>query len=374
MIHYSMGAVPLFPGMAVGSVVGQLDALFIALTVLSLAHAVSKRGLWAGLAVVTYLTVHTAAFEHVSLFLGGTHCHASSDILPMVTPCSSVNSVLFYVPWTYTSIEAARRLNLSPFAFPFAVGLLQFGFGAVYEMQGPWNVFWQWPDEAGLIASSPVLQPWDGYPPLAALATAKAHREVATIASGVFRVSQHAGGALAERLFMFPILAPYFHFAFGFGWAAGLLCTGEVSAATAPSLPRLVIAGMLSVLLFLPPIWITRGVSEAIGLPLTLGVPISLAISFLPLALIGRRVAAPPRGQQNSDGSPPAAADPLLFVISLGMHAFMVSYPWRATKPEPPGLVALVTATATMHLAAQGFCCFMVHQAGGTGRKGQKRQ
>ena len=51
---------------------------------------------------------------------------------------------------------------------------------------------------------------------------AKAQHEVATIDSGVFRVSQHAGSALTERIYMFPVLAPYFHFAFGFAWALGL--------------------------------------------------------------------------------------------------------------------------------------------------------
>ena len=139
----------VFPGMATGPMVQQLDGLFISLTLLTLMHAVSKRGLLSGALLVAYLCGHTAAFEHMSLFLGGTHCHATSAILPMVTPCSSINSVLFYVPWTYTSIEAARRLNVHPLAFPFAVGLLKFGFGAVYEMQGPWNNYWKWPDAAG---------------------------------------------------------------------------------------------------------------------------------------------------------------------------------------------------------------------------------
>ena len=184
-----MSTVPLFPNMADPTILLQLDALYIVLTALTLLHAVSKRGLVSGVAVVAYLFAHTALFEHISLFLGGTHCHASSPVLPMVTPCSSINSVLFYVPWTYTSLEAARRLNLHPMAFPFAVGLLQIGFGAVYEMQGPFNNFWQWPDATGVIANSSVLESWDGYPPLAALAEAKQQREVATIASGVFRVS-----------------------------------------------------------------------------------------------------------------------------------------------------------------------------------------
>lgn len=116
---------PLFPGMANAAEVFQLDFLYFGLTALTLMHAVSKRGLWAGTAVVVFHFAHTALFEHMSLFLGGTHCHATSATLPMITPCSSINSVLFYVPWTYTSIEAARRLNLHPAAFPFAVGLLQ---------------------------------------------------------------------------------------------------------------------------------------------------------------------------------------------------------------------------------------------------------
>jgi len=302
---------------------------------------------------VAYHSAHTALFEHISLFLGGTHCHATSPVLPMITPCSSVNSVLFYVPWTYTSIEAARRLDLHPAAFPFAVGLLQIGFGAVYEMQGPTNGFWLWPDKDGVIASSPVLKAWDGYPPM--LHKAKQHQEVATIIDGTFRVSHHAGGALAERVFDAPVLAPYFHFAFGFGWASGLLVTGRVDSATRPSLPRLLVAGLLCVAFFLPPIWVTRGLSDAAGQPLAHGVPISLAVSALPLLGFGR--AAAPGGRATAAPSP--GPDLLLFAISVAMHAFMVSLPWRTTRPTPPGLVALVAFTAAVHLAAQYVCCFV---------------
>lgn len=338
----------MFSGMADGSLVLQLDVIFASLTCLTLLHAITKRGLFQGIAVVAYLFLHTAAFEHMSLFLGGTHCHASSPTLPMITPCSSINSVLFYVPWTYTSVGAARRMDLRPTAFPFAVGLLQFGFGAVYEMQGPWHRLFNWPDATGAIAESPALEAWEGYPPLAFLADAKEQNEVATITSGVFRVAHHANGALDERVYMFPLLAPYFHFAFGFGWAAGLALTGSVR--TMPSLKRLVTAGLLSVALFLPPIWVTRGVSEAVGLPLALGVPISLALSFVMVLLIGRK--------QRAAGLAEEASDPLLFVISLAMHAFFVSFAWRATKDTPPGLFALVASTAAMHLVAQYKCCF----------------
>lgn len=232
--------------------------------------------------------------------------------------------------------------------------LLQIGFGAVYEMQGPTNGFWLWPDSDGIIAKSPVLKPWDGYPPV--LQQAKQLREVATIINGVFRVSHHASAALAERIYQAPLLAPYFHFAFGFGWASSLLLTGPVDSTTHPSLKRLLLAGLLCVALFLPPIWITRGLSEAVGLPLARGVPISLAVSVLPLLIFGR-VAIPSAGAASATST--SGPDLLLFAISLVMHVFMVSLPWRTPRSTPPGLTALVVFIATMHLAAQYFCCFV---------------
>jgi len=350
----------LYPGMAAASVVVQLDVLYVGLTALTLLHAVSKRGLISGAALVAYLAAHTALFEHVSLFLGGTHCHATSSLLPMVTPCSSINSVLFYVPWGYTSIEAARRLDLHWAAFPFAVGLLQIGFGAVYEMQGPWNGFWRWPDGDGVIASSSALKAWDGYPPI--LHEAKQQKEVATIVDGIFRVSHHAADALTDRLYGFPLLAPHFHFAFGFGWASGLLITGRVSSASPPSLIRFCVAGLAVFVLFLPPIWITRGLGDAASLPLSRSVPISLAVSAIPPLISCREISGL---RTSSSASSPFGPDRLLFTISLIMHAFMLSFPWRAPTPPPPGLFSLVALTAAMHLAAQYVCCFVA----GTGRR-----
>lgn len=343
-----MVANALYQGMAEESVVTQLDVLYVVLTALTLVHSVSKRGISEGLAVVAYLVLHTAAFEHVSLFLGGTHCHATSSYLPWITPCSSVNSVLFYVPWTYTSLEAARRLDFHPLVLPFAVGLLQIGFGAVYEMQGPSNGFWRWPGADGVIANASELQPWNGYPPI--LHEAKAHGEVATVVDGVFRVSHHAQSALTERLYGFPIFAPYFHFAFGFAWAAGLLITGSVNSSSNVSLPRLVFAGLASMLLFLPPIWITWGFSNAVGISLSIGVPVSLGVSIVPVLAVARRT--------NLESVDSSSADPLLFLISVIMHGFMVSFPWRAPTPTPTGLVALVSTTAVAHLSAQYVCCF----------------
>lgn len=341
----------LWPEMADGSTVAQLDVLFVLLASLTLIHAVYRRGALSGTAAVFFLLAHTAFFEHVSLFLGGTHCHATSPLLPMVTPCSSVNSLLFYAPWIYTSLEAARRLDLSPAAFPFAVGLLQIGFGAPYEMQGPAQAFWRWPTDEGIIADAETLVPWEGYPPLTFLAEAKELGEVATISStGSFRVSGHAGEALLSRTFLFPVLAPYFHFSYGFAWALGLALTGAVGSAAVPAFRRLLVAGALSVVLFLPPIWITRQVSEWAGLPLRIGVPLSLAASALPVLLAWR--SRRPKAHT-------LRTDPLLFAISLLMHGFMVTIPWRSgmPRPSPPGLSALVAFTSVVHLIAQYHCC-----------------
>jgi len=366
----------LYPGMAEPSVIAQLDGLYLFLAALTLVHAIRKQGVGKGTAILVYLVVHTVVFEHASLFLGGTHCHARSSILPGITPCSSINSVLFYIPWTYTSLEAARRVEYHPLALPFFVGLLQFGFGAVYEMQGPLNGFWSWPrvgvlnnDDAwnGVIAHhTQELQAWEDYPPFAFLQTAKLNREIATITSdGVFIVSKHAQHALTERLYGFPVLAPYFHFAFGFGWAVGLLLTGPVHSNNKVSLVRWIVAGFSSVFFFLPPIWITWGLTSVVGVPLYVGVVVSLAVSIVPILVFGRRVPTEVASEVMVPlSSSPATAsnkkdnDLLLFLISLVMHAFMVSFPWRKATPTPIGLIVLVSATSLAHLIAQYICCF----------------
>jgi hypothetical protein len=375
----------LWPDMAPAAVVLQLDFLFAILALLTLAHACALRGGLKGSTLVLFLAFHTACFEHASLFLGGTHCHATSAVLPMITPCSSVNSVLFYVPWIYTSLEAARRLlatgRIHLLAFPFVVGLLQFGFGVVYEMQGPTNNFWNWPNpdtaiaNHGAIAESlKLLGPWENYPGLAALEDAKAQHAVATIdASGLFAVSSHAQMALEERLFGFPVLAPYFHFAYGFAWALPLTLALTLSygtTTTIPSLTSIVVSGLHSTLLFIIPIELTRNITNAFGMPYRLGVPVSLGLSLLPIVLLKNRKRSETKTKtkkgsssataEDADDDTSTNTDPLLFSISFLMHAFMVSFPWRAPTPTPSGLVLLVTTISTLHLAAQFYCCFVV--------------
>jgi len=407
----------LWPKMAQGSIILQLDALFGTLFVLTWIHACRHRGNWEGSLLVVFLAVHTAIFEHCSLFLGGTHCHATSPLgrFANLTPCSSLNSILFYVPWIYTSIEGAWRLLLAVsirrsswnkfqsmlliIVIPFLVGLLQFGFGVVYELQGPWNNFWSWPDYNGVIASSRErLGPWEGYSPLKVLLGAKnSHVEgVATIDwRGAFRVSEHAMVALEERIYGVPVLAPYFHFCYGFAWAAGLLFvymssgsalvggsteSDDANTIARPSLYKIAIAGLQAPILFVIPIEMTRNLSHTLGVKYLIGVILSLALSSLLVAVVlqwlktreGRDAKDLPKTNQttffaarnttNSTDTGITTSDPLLFSISFLMHAFFAFLPFRSTVPTPNGLELLVATIGGLHLVAQYYCCMVVTQ------------
>ena len=68
-----------------------LDALIIFMCILATWHAHGNHGyglLFLGF-IVGLLT------ETLSIRLGGTHCHASSPLVPDISDCSSLNSVLY---------------------------------------------------------------------------------------------------------------------------------------------------------------------------------------------------------------------------------------------------------------------------------------
>ena len=188
-------------------------------------------------------------------------------------------------------------------------------------MQGLTNGFWKWPNESGYIVDDPLLVNLDGYPHLAFLEEAKRRSDVATIIQGNFRTSNHAVEALSDRVYQFPILAPYFHFAFGFAWAFGLAITSTAdNRRQAPSIGRWILAGVCSPVVFLLPINVTfQLLCRVMDIPLKITVPVSLAFSMLPILLALLR--------NKNKGSFPSFPDPLLFLISFGMHVFFVSFP-----------------------------------------------
>ena len=95
--------------------VSGLDALFFSaslLTILLALTAPTPHERKAEIGVVIGALLLSFGMEFASIYFGGTHCHAAAaqDTPFKVTPCSSVNSLLFYVPWIATSSRAAGLL------------------------------------------------------------------------------------------------------------------------------------------------------------------------------------------------------------------------------------------------------------------------
>ncbi len=203
--------VSVFPPVGGTAAVDALDALVLCMVALTCLHA-HRHGSWAlalsglGLGLVV---------EQASLRFGGTHCHASGRI--NISDCSSANSVFYYVPWVYAGVTSARRLvDERSWAFPLLCGVLFFGMCGVYESQGPFMGWWLWPRADGVV--KPGCDIWQ-------------HGVPGADRRGLV-VSAHAAEALSTRVHGVPALAPYFHFAFGWGIARAL----QLSSFRAPLL------------------------------------------------------------------------------------------------------------------------------------------
>ena len=170
----------------------ELDLLVLVMVALTFAHA-STRPLGLGVAVTVFLLA--LAIEQASIWVGGTHCHADAAV--MISPCSSLNSVAYYVrqflprgmmfsllcacarsrcplhvfilhslnspqvPWLYSCIASGQRLGLSRVATPFAVAIMMHGFIVGYEFVGPTHAWWAWPDDEGVVAMGTHLAAWE---------------------------------------------------------------------------------------------------------------------------------------------------------------------------------------------------------------------
>lgn len=286
---------------------------------LTLFHA-SRRG---RLLQCVLLAVTAAAVETASIRLGGTHCHASSPFGANASACSSLNSILYYVPWMYVSHATAVQLTLHvPSLLPFALGAMMMLYCSVYEMQGPILGLWRWPDlDSGLVSATAQL-----YNPLNATASAT---------PGLYAVP-NVQWALAERAFGFPLAALLYHFAMGFGYGAALQLFGRQRHALA-----LLLTSPFAMLYDLG----MRGF-EALGASKLLGVPLLLLLSVvLPVLL------APPSARPAE--KPLARADYLLTLIPLLNAAYFASLPLRHPQlPHDRRLHVLVVAAAVVGVAA----------------------
>ena len=99
-----------------------IDFLVLFMSVAAACHAVTHKKLGL-LASALLLGVFT---EAGSIRAGGTHCHNKG--LLNFAYCSSANSVVYYMPWIYSSVTAADRLvGDSRWALPWICGALTFG-------------------------------------------------------------------------------------------------------------------------------------------------------------------------------------------------------------------------------------------------------
>jgi hypothetical protein len=113
-----------------GNVLG-IDVLVAFMTAAAGSHALRHQKVELLLASL----VLGALTEFGAIRFGGTHCHNAG--LLNVAQCSSLNSVVFYGPWIYSSVVVAERLvGGARWALPWICGALTFGMCGVYETQG----------------------------------------------------------------------------------------------------------------------------------------------------------------------------------------------------------------------------------------------
>eukprot|EP00808_Paulinella_micropora_P019538 g64079.t1 len=277
------------------AVAWELDVLFSMLSILCMLHALIYRG-FRGAGLVLIVFIQGCILEQTSIWLGGTHCHATGTV--MLTPCSSLNSVLFYVPWSYAALTAAQRLQLSSFGFPFMTGLLQFGFSLPYVLQGPSSGWWTWPDPTGLIAQSPQLVVWKDFPDVGLDRTAYQLGHIDVVRgpegpTGFWYSAPHVQEALERRWHGCPVVEFFFHLCFGLGFCLALVLTGPTRIDSDLSLGRLLLASVLGVPLALLPfvalsaLSTTNNSTDMPQLEPLLLLPLVLALCLVPVLLCG---------------------------------------------------------------------------------------
>ena len=191
--------------------------------------------------------------------------------------------------------------------FPFLTGLLFFGMFGVYEVQGPLMGWWVWPKADGLLM--PNVDLWQ-FGPLGADKRGMV-------------ISEHAAEALNERVFGFPILAPYFHSAFGWGISVSLRLLvpsfqqnidghQNLGAGTVAGILASVILGPAFGMLWDPPI---RVFEWCLGASKASSAPTVMALTFIIPLFLGPTLSSPRLSWRSL----------LLFSVVLLHHSFHVS-------------------------------------------------
>ncbi|KAL1511757.1 hypothetical protein AB1Y20_005045 [Prymnesium parvum] len=302
-----------------------LDALVLTMCLVTLVHASWTRALplaFAGFCL-------GISIEQASLRLGGTHCHASGIF--DFSKCSSGNSVLYYVPWVYAGVTAARRLvSERSWAFPLLCGMLFSGMCGVYESQGPLMGWWAWPPANRVVMPGCAI--WQAW-------------ELGEDARGLV-ASPHVAEALEERVFGVPVMALLYHFAFGWGTAVVYQLT-RFKSTFVP-----VLVGPALALLWDPAM---RAICYGFGASKLAAVVALLLLSCFVALLLG-----PPLRP-----SPPR--DLLLFTIPLLNAAFFTRHAIYGAGATvlPPDLKVFVATVAVVATLAYARACGLLSNVAG---------
>lgn len=240
--------------------------------------------------------------------------------------------------WIYSCVATAARLTGGErWALPWVCGALTFGMCGVYEMQGPLMQWWEWPSFDTRLAADEaqprghVWRPFfrfehDGY-------SGDDMRP-----GGPLLMAPHAAEALEERLWGFPIMAPYFDLFFGWGIGAALWLAHERGG----TLPCVVLGPFLALFWDLP----VRAMKSFALVPQVASVPLVMGLAIVvPLLLLPKGLARQPA----ADGP-----DWLLFAMPLLNQLFFVRHALTCGYGEhsPTGLKMVVVGVATCSLIA----------------------
>eukprot|EP00301_Raphidiophrys_heterophryoidea_P009267 c13635_g1_i1.p1 GENE.c13635_g1_i1~~c13635_g1_i1.p1 ORF type:complete len:369 (-),score=78.59 c13635_g1_i1:163-1224(-) len=272
-----------------------LDGIIFVTFFLSFVHALISRSF----STVLALAALALAVEQLSIQLGETHCHA--DALVMISKCSSLNSILFYVFWIYLTLTTVQALNLCTLGKIGAAGFIQAMLGLCYELQGPSFNWWQYS-------------------------------------------SKNVADAFDERLFGLPLMGVYFHMAFGSGFVLSLYLVGAKHLSQS-NIFRLFFAIILTPAISMLYDGPVRGL-KYLGVSRFASVPCLAIVLFALPFLLSKQ-------QQPTQPANKIRAPHFYYLIVLQFHAYFLAAPFwiPATTPVTPDLYAVVATTCIVSLA-----------------------
>lgn len=296
-----------------------VDVVVFGLCLLVFLHIRLRTGADGAVAAGSILVISYAS-EQLSIRLGETHCHGSSLLLNVST-CSSVNSIVYYLPWMYSCYYCGRSVSAlrGKLSQTILVGLLHPLFCTMYEVTGANDKWWYWGTKV------PALQ---------------------------------------ERFFEVPVMAVAFHFFFGMSFS------GVLDYARARGLSRF--SQLLAVVLLAPLLAVViltvYGFFTIFGIS---GGQVTLATLILSaLYVLGDFLLSSSVNSNSGKNKTTGEADPLLLSISAIWYAFILAFNLvRGSHSGTLGSPHRIFLFFNVALASAVLCFVAVSSRGGAALK-----